>query len=400
MKRLFSVMPAKAGIQYLQTVANYLDSGFRRSNGFFLTCHLWRKKIFSRPGGPAALAGAVMVLILAASGLAQEQPKGPPPPLVAVAEVKAGKVSPQAEFIGTVYYVEVSDVAAEVAGIVEAVKIEDGQRVKAGQPLVELRTDLLAKRLEATRSSHQQVLAELEVAKIEFSRKEKLFEKGSISEQSYDDNRFRARALERRANSLNAEVERIELEIRKAVIRAPFDGVVIKRSVDRGEWLAEGKTVAVLARDDVIDIMVEVPESYIRQVRSAGKVRVRIGGTDLEGSITALIPRGDVATRNFPVKVRAANSQGFIEGMSATVWLPTAKTQTALIVSRDALISNSGRTVVFVLEGSKVRALPVAVIAYEGPDVGIAAEGLQEGMKVVVKGNERLRDGQEVVLNR
>ena len=55
---------------------------------------------------------------------------------------------------------------------------------------------------------------------------------------------------------------------------------------------------------------------------------------------------------------------------------------------------------VFVLEGSKVRALPVAVIAYEGAEVGIAAEGLKKGMQVVVKGNERLRDGQEVVVSR
>jgi RND family efflux transporter MFP subunit len=342
----------------------------------------------------------IAILLFSIPALAQEKPKGPPPSLVAVAELREGRVSPQAEFLGTVYYVEVSDVAAEVAGIVEAVKIEDGQRVKAGQPLVELRTDLLAKRLDATRSSHQQVLAELEVAKIEFGRKEKLFEKGSISEQSYDDNRFRARALERRAASLHAEVERIELEIKKAVIRTPFDGVVIRRSVDRGEWLAEGKTVAVLARDDVIDVMVEVPESYIRQIRSGARVRLSIGGSELEGTVTALIPRGDVATRNFPVKIRAANTQSFIEGMSATVWLPTARTQDALIVARDALISASGRTVVFVLEGAKVRAVPVAVIAYEGAGVGIAAEGLKEGMQVVVKGNERLRDGQEVVVNR
>jgi RND family efflux transporter MFP subunit len=170
--------------------------------------------------------------------------------------------------------------------------------------------------------------------------------------------------------------------------------------VDRGEWLAEGKTVAVLARDDVIDIMVEVPENFIRQVRPGGKVRVSIGGTDLEGTVTALIPRGDVATRNFPVKIRAANTPSFIEGMSATVRLPTARVQAALIVARDALISNSGRTVVFVLEGSKVRALPVAVIAYEGAEAGIAGEGLKEGMKVVVKGNERLRDGQDVAVSR
>jgi RND family efflux transporter MFP subunit len=317
-----------------------------------------------------------------------------------VAELRAGTVSPQAEFLGTVHYVEVSDVASEVQGLVEAVKIEDGQRVRAGQPLVELRTDLLAKRLEATRSSHQQVLAELKIAEIELGRRQSLFEKGSISEQSYDDNRFRVRALERRANSLNAEVERIELEIRKAVILAPFDGVVIRRSVDRGEWIGEGKTVAVLARDEVIDVTVEVPESFIRQIRLGDPVRLSIAGSDTEGTVTAVVPRGDVATRTFPVKIRAANQQAFIEGMSATVWLPTAEPRSAFMVSRDALISNSGRTVVFVVEDSRARALPVAVVAYQGGEVGIAAEGLREGMKAVVKGNERLRDGQEVVVSR
>jgi multidrug efflux pump subunit AcrA (membrane-fusion protein) len=56
--------------------------------------------------------------------------------------------------------------------------------------------------------------------------------------------------------------------------------------------------------------------------------------------------------------------------------------------------------VVFVVQDSKARALPVAVIAYEGTDVGIVGEGLKEGMQVVVKGNERLRDGQEVIVSR
>jgi RND family efflux transporter MFP subunit len=345
-----------------------------------------------------ALAAFTAALLITLDTAAQMGPKGSPP-LVVVAEVKTGTLAPQAEFLGTVYYVEVSDVASEIAGIVEAVKIEDGQRVKAGQLLVELRTDLLAKRLEATRFSHQQVLAELKIAEIDLGRRGKLFEKGSIAEQAYDEIRFRARALERRANSLNAEVERLELEIKKAMIRAPFDGVVIKRSADRGEWIAEGKTVAVLARDEVIDIMVEVPESYIRQIRPGSHVRLSIAGTDIQGTVTALVPRGDVATRSFPVKIRATNRQAFVEGMSATVWLPTAKTQSAFMVPRDALISSSGQMMVFLVQDAKVRALPVAVIAYEGAEVGIAAEGLTEGQKVVVKGNERLRDGQQVVVS-
>jgi RND family efflux transporter MFP subunit len=322
------------------------------------------------------------------------------PPLVSVAPVSSGEIAPQTEFVGTVYFAEVSDVASEIEGIVDSVKIEDGQRVKAGQALVELNTDLLAKRLEATRSSHQQVLAELEVARLDLGRKEALFRKGSIAEGNYDDSRFRERALERRAESLKAEVERLELETRKAVIRAPYDGVVIRRSVNRGEWLAKGKPLAVLGRDDVVDIVVEIPETAIGLIRPGVSARVSAGGESFDGSVFAVIPRGNEASRTFPVKVRTANRKGLVEGQSATVTLPTAAARPALIVPRDAVISSMGRTVVFVVKDAKAQRVPVSVVGFDALNAGVAAEGLAEGMQVVVKGNERLRDGQEVALRR
>lgn len=329
------------------------------------------------------------------------QPRtSPPPPLVVAAPVASGRITPQKEFVGTVYFVEVSEVAAEIEGIVETLKIEDGQRVKSGQALVELNTDLIAKRLDATRATHKQVQAELEVALLDLSRKEALFRKGSIAEGNYDDSRFRARALERRADSLKAEVERLELEIKKSVIRAPYDGVVVRRSVDRGEWLAKGKPVAVLARDEAVDIVVEVPETAIGQIRPGVAARVSAGGESFEGAVFAVVPRVSETTRTLPVKVRMANRKGLVEGQSATVMLPTAAPRPALIVPRDAVITSMGRTVVFVVEEARVRMVPVSVVGFEGLAAGVAAEGLAEGMRVVVKGNERLRDGQEVALAR
>jgi RND family efflux transporter MFP subunit len=322
------------------------------------------------------------------------------PPLVVVAPVASGEIAPQTEFVGTVYFAEVSEVASEIEGIVDAVKIDDGQRVKAGQALVELNTDLLAKRLEATRSTHQQVLAELEVARLDLGRREALFRKGSIAEGNYDDSRFKARALDRRAESLQAEVERLELEIKKTVIRAPYDGVVIRRSVSRGEWLSKGKPLAVLARDDVVDIVVEVPETAVGLIRPGVPARVSAGGGGFDGSVFAVVPRVNEATRTLPVKVRTANRKGLVEGQSATVTLPTAAARPALIVPRDAVTSSMGRTVVFVVKEGKTHMVPVSVVGFDALKAGVAGEGLSAGMQVVVKGNERLRDGQEVALSR
>ncbi len=175
---------------------------------------------------------------------------------------------------------------------------------------------------------------------------------------------------------------------------------MVKRRVNRGEWLAKGNPVAVLARDEVVDIVVEVPETAIRQIRPGVPARVSAGGESFDGAVFAVVPRVSETTRTLPVKVRTANRKGLVEGQSATVLLPTAAPRPALIVPRDALITSMGRTVVFVVAEGKARMVPVAVVGFEGLSAGVAGEGLSEGMRVVVKGNERLRDGQEVALPR
>jgi membrane fusion protein (multidrug efflux system) len=326
----------------------------------------------------------------------QENPKSPPPAKVSVSTVKTGMVAPQAEFIGTVFYKEVSNVASEVSGLVEEVRFEEGQRLKKGQVLIKLGSDILSKQLSATLATYEQALSELEIARIEFKRREKLFESKSISEQSYDENRFRVKGIGKRVSALKAEVERIEIELQKKKIRAPFDGIVINRLVDRGEWLAEGATVATLAKDDMVDIVANISEEFVPFIQVGMPVKATVNGKKISGSIIAVIPRGDIATRTIPLKIRAVNKLALIEGMSASVMLPVGKPRKTLLVSRDAVIAVSGQTVVYTVNDSKAKMIPVRVIGYQGLIAGIEGQDLAEGMQVVVKGNERLRDGQMV----
>jgi RND family efflux transporter MFP subunit len=329
---------------------------------------------------------------------AQEKGRGGTPPAkVVVSDVKKGMVAEKYEFIGTVYYVEVSDVASEVNGKVESVSFEEGQRVKKGNILVRLSSDLLEKQLVATRSSHEQVLVERERAVLDLKRIENLIKGGSVSEQLYDEHRFRVMGLEKRAASLQANVERINVELGKKRIRAPFDGVVIERSVDRGEWLSPGSKVATIARDDMVDVVVDVPERMIRFVKEGMSLNVEVGVGVVKGKVFAIVPRGDVATRTFPLKIRILNSASLKEGMEARVALPIAEKKKSLVVPRDAVITMFGRTVLFAVVESKAKMIPVKVIGYESGMAGVNAQGLKEGMKVVVKGNERLRDGQPVI---
>jgi len=340
----------------------------------------------------------IVILLCFLSDLnAQEAPKGGMPPAkVVVGEVLLGMIAPEAEFIGTIFYNQVSEVAAEVSGRVEAVYFEEGQKVKKGEQLVRVNAELLEKSLKSTQASYEQVLIELEKAKVDLRRAEKLYQEGAGSEQVYDDARFGVKIFEKRANALKAEMERIETELKKKSINSPFDGLVIEKKTEVGEWLAPGDVVATIAMIDVVDIIADVPQRILSFIKPGMKVSALVGGKAITGKVVTIVPRGNVATRTFPVKVRVTNNEGLIEGMEVRLSLPTGEKQQCLTVPRDALMTQFGQTVVFSVQNAIAKMHPVRVCGYEGMLAGIEANALKEGMKVVIKGNERLQDGQPV----
>ncbi len=322
--------------------------------------------------------------------------QGPPPALVAVAEAKKGRFQPTAEYVGTVFYSQVSDVASEVEGKVQSADYEEGRRVKEGQVLVKLSPDLVDTAIKSTRSSYEQALEELEKAEKDLGRMWPLFKEGTISESLHDEHLYRSRAARKKADGLRADLERLELEKTKMSIRAPFGGLVVSKVVEEGEWVPSGGAVAVIANDREVDAVVDVPEEMLGFLKPGRKVQIKSGGRKLIGRFISFVPRGDVATRTFSIKIRLKNTAGLIEGMEARAVLPLAPESELLIVPRDAVINRFGQDVVFTVNGAVARMVPVRVTGYEGLTAGVEGPGLSEGVRVVVKGNERVMDGQPV----
>jgi len=341
-------------------------------------------------------AASLFFLSFSSSYAQEDKEKGMPPAQVVVSEMILGMIAPEVEFIGTIFYQEVSDVAAEVKGKVEEVLFEEGERIKKGKPLVRLDSALLKKTIESTRASYEQVLADHESARIDMRRVEGLYREGLVAEQVFDEIRFRVKGLEKKAESLKSQIEGLEVELKKKVISAPFGGVVIKKQMDRGEWLEPGGKVATIARDDVVEVIVNVSEDVMRFVKPGIDAKVTAAGKEITGKVSAIVPRGDIQTRTFPVKVRVKNGISLIEGMEARVNLPAGERKKGIIVPRDAVINRFGNNVVFTVSDSKAKMIKVKVISYMGLSAGVESDELKEGMKVVTKGNERLMDGQNV----
>jgi membrane fusion protein (multidrug efflux system) len=328
---------------------------------------------------------------------AQNVPQMPPAPVSAVT-AKVGTIVPEIPLVGTAYYPEVSEVASEVEGKVARYYFEEGKQVRKGDKLVSLNADLLEKAFEAAQASHEQALAESEKAALEFKRMDELFKQDAVAEQVYDEARLDVEAITKRSLSLKAEMERLHLELKKKNIFAPFNGVVLKRHVDIAEWVAEGDTVASIARDDMIEVVVNVPESLVQSLRPGDAVSISMGNEQIEGTVFSIIPQGDIAARTFPVKIRTPNTKGFMEGMEARVWFPTGEQVQALLVPRDAVLTVGDVHALFVIKEDKAHRVVVQVAGYQVIMAGVHGGGLEEGMLVVREGSVRLRDGQPVVV--
>lgn len=330
------------------------------------------------------------------------QPPGAPPAKVVTAKAVSGRVNPTQQFIGTVYFPEVAKVAAEVSGRVELLDIETGSRVKAGQRLVALSTDIATKELESSRASHQRLLSQLEIARIELGRMEQLIKTRTVAVQEYDQARFLVQRLEREAASLEASADLLEIKLRKAQPAAPFDGVVLERHVGRGEWLSPGTAIATIARDDYVDVLVELPAPVLAFVPMDGELTMTVGGRERLGRVSAIIPAGNVATRTFPLKIRVTDVGAppvpLVQGMEARVDVPSGDQVDAVLVPRDAVMLTQGRHQLWVNAQGAAAPVPVEVLAYKGSQAALRAleNGgvLHDGVEVVIKGNERLRPGQ------
>jgi len=331
-------------------------------------------------------------LLIAAPSMAQERPPSP----VVVDKVTSGDMAPQTEFIGTVYFTETSNVAAEVDGKVVALNVQEGQRVKRGASLVVLSSDILNSTIDNARALLEQSKADSDLAKRENERTTKLYKSQTVAEGEYDSKRLAALASEKRMIAAKAILSRLEMEKAKKTIRAPYSGVVLERKVFRGEWVSKGSVVLEMARDDEFDVVVNAPREAFGVVKPGLKVTIKAAGKDMPGEVFAAIPRGDVATRTFPVKIRVKNDGTLAQGMEARVVLPKGVGGNTLIVPRDAIISSRGQMVVWTVVKGQAIPQPVFVVGYRGMMAGVKSKTLKEGMDVVVKGNERLQPQQPV----
>lgn len=210
-----------------------------------------------------------------------------------------------------------------------------------------------------------------------------------------------------------AQVQLIEDRILKYTIYAPFDGYVTAEHTEVGEWVSNADPVADVIALNQVEILCNVPAEQAVRLQRGRDVRIEfqeLPGEVFTGRIDQVVPIADSRTRTFPVNIRLNNRiiEGrplLMAGMLARAILPTGDRTIMPLVPKDALVLNGSRRYVFVVtNGSSggttatVHSVPVTLGVADGGLVQVDGN-IKAGDVVVVRGNERLKDGQEVTFS-
>jgi multidrug efflux pump subunit AcrA (membrane-fusion protein) len=366
------------------------------------------------------------------SGQAREQAA----PAVPVEQVRVEELRRAIEVVGTLAAEDEVTLSAQAEGQVSRIVADLGDRVTAGQALIELDreksqyaldqqtaafTRALA-RYGANDIDHlppvedtpdvQRALAELEQAKQSAERAKALAGRKLLAQQELDDAEATLRARQAAYNSalqsakdLRAEIDAssaatklAERQLRDTSIRAPFDGYVQKRLVQLGEYVKMQAPVISLVRMDPLKLTAEIPERMAPWVSIGQAVELHVDAYPdmvVTGNVTRISPAVNTTTRAFAFEARVPNDKSLLKpGTFARVHLESGKVDQVTTIAYSALQFRYGASRVFVASGDTLTAREIKVGDRVGDRVEVV-DGLKAGEAVATAEVDTLVDGQK-----
>lgn len=310
----------------------------------------------------------------------------------------------QFQLTGTLTADRAAGLSPRVDGLVKSVAVDAGATVKAGERLLQLDDAVARHALARARAGAAEAEANAGEAERLLAEGRRLAADKFIPASQVGTLEARLeQARAARASARAAVAEQEEL-VRRHALPAPFDGVVAARHAEAGEWVQRGDTVLDLVATDRVRLDLQVPQERFAALAGEAKVEVfpdALPGVALPARVEARVPVTDPQARTFLLRLRVDDAEGrLLPGTSARAVVSLPATEPALAVPRDALLRQpDGGYSLFVAlpegEGFVARQRTVRVLRDRGSRVAIA-EGLAPGERVVVRGNEALRDGQAI----
>ena len=295
-----------------------------------------------RRGGTLLGIGAAILITVGLTGalharFAMGEKPSPrlPLPVAAITYQEEASYQRQVSYLGLVSAGRKANLGFEVAGTVAALPWREGSPVAAGDVIAHLDDAALRATYRATLADLEQARSELELARLKAKRQQELRETGAVSREAYDETRLRARALASRVEATEARLQSIQIQIDKAVLRAPYDGVIADRFLHEGSVVNPGTPVVRFIETAGREAHIGVAVSRAAGLQPGQRYPLNLRGEAITARLLSVRPDVDPVTRvttavfALPATAPAVDGEPVTLQLEETViarggWLPIA----------------------------------------------------------------------------
>ena len=314
-----------------------------------------------------------------------------PPVPVVVTTVQSENFGASLAATGTVVSRNDARISSEVGGPLSWIA-EPGATVKRGDTLARIAPERLSLTLRDNEAALKRLDAQLSLLATQRARLQTL---GNVVSQSQlDEALSRERMAEQDVEQARVARDRARLDLNRASVRAPFDGVVAERLQQSGEFVASGAPLLRLVNEQDLEVVARAPMTTADTVAAGAVAQIIDGDRKVAGKVRAVIPVGDERSRM--VELRIALTDRWRVGAPVRVEIAPRDVRKVVTVPRDAVILRQGASYVMRVRADNT-AERVAVNIGPGRENQVQIDGtLRAGDRVVVRGAERLEPGQSV----
>ena len=302
-------------------------------------------------------------------------------PIVKVITMEPASLTQTLQVTGSVLANEEVSLMSEISGRITALNFREGANVSKGALLVKINDADL-------RATFKKLRVQEALALKDERRSKTLLDQDLLSNEEYD-------AALNKLESLRADLEKLQSDLAKTEIRAPFSGTVGLRSVSNGSTVTPATLIARVQQMDPVKVEFTIPERHAGSVRVGSPITFNVAGLDREftGRVYAMEPKIDAATRTLRLRALAANpGRVLVPGAFAKVRLELSRVENAISIPTSSIVPHIDGQKVFVLKGGKAISQNIMTGVRSDTSVQVL-DGLQAGDTVITSGLLQLREG-------
>jgi len=330
-------------------------------------------------------------------------------PPVMIERVEGHRIEDRLEATGQLVAPSQAAVAAQVAGQVTKIAIDEGAAADEGAIVIEIDPERRQLEAQSARAMLIQAEAQASEAERELSRMEKLHAQGVAADAKLDQARTALRTARSGRDAAQAQLGMAERSVRDSSVAAPFAGLVARKYVSEGEFVSPGQKLFDLVALDPIEVEFHVPERESSRVAVGAIAKVRVAPFPdevFEAKVTLVSPTIDPTTRTLRVKGSLPNADGRLRpGLFARADLGIAVRENVPMIPEEAVLQRASGPQVFRIAkpGTKPGAKEGTFVERRQVELGVIRDarvevrsGLEIGDRVVVRGANDLIDGSAV----